>query len=291
LASNIQALQSAINTDTKGLGASYSAVQAKTMQIQRLCNNPDGGVNSEGYPILNAHNLVRNNTVSKANETLFKANELLGNLYTYNSASYMNIVNNILNEAGLSPSEVNLKDIYANLKSFILTNPELLNLDEINTVRDSLLYGKDNLAKRWAEYSNSPEGKKNPLTKRITPKFAKNNEDYNGVKAVNTPASNNSHDIDNMLGYFYDMLNSSNISEKKLAEDLVRYHILTGAQYGSQSIGKYITYDVLEKYDFSKKLRNIDKLLRNSQVFDSFVRQYFQNNPFKATTFDIEKIG
>src|SRR5690606_4953076 len=57
LASNIQALQSAINTDTKGLGASYSAVQAKTMQIQRLFNNPDGGVNSEGYPILNAHNL------------------------------------------------------------------------------------------------------------------------------------------------------------------------------------------------------------------------------------------
>lgn len=291
LADNIQSLQSAINTDTKGLGASYSAIQAKTMQIMRLFNNPDGGVNAIGYPILNARNLVDNNTVAKANETLLKANELLGSIYTYNSASYVNIINNILSEASLSPTEANLKDIYSNLKSFILTNPELLNLEEVNTVRDSLLYGKDNLAERWSKYSKSDLGKRNPLTKRITPKFAKNNEDYNGVKALNSPASNNSHDIDNMMGYFYDMLNSSDNVERQLGEDLVRYHILTGAQFGSQSIGKYITFDVLEKYNFSKKLRDIDKLLKDSQVFDSFVRQYFQNNPFKATTFDIEQIG
>lgn len=291
LSEHVQSLQSAINTDTKGLGASYSAIQAKTMQIMRLFNNPDGGVNAIGYPILNARNLVDNNTVAKANETLLRANELLGSIYTYNSASYVNIINNILTEAGLSPTEANLKDIYTNLKSFILTNPELLNLEEINTVRDSLLYGKDNLAKRWSDYSKSDLGKKNPLTKRITPKFAKNNEDYNGVKALNSPASNNSHDIDNMMGYFYDMLNSSDNVERQLGEDLVRYHILTGAQFGSQSIGKYITFDVLEKYDFSKKLRDIDKLLKDSQVFDSFVRQYFQNNPFKATTFDLEQIG
>ena len=286
LAENIQTLQSATNLDTKGLGATYGAIQAKSIQL----NNVLQSIGKEFYPIKNAENLFEGNTVQKANETLIKANNLLGQVYTYNSASYINIINDILKNSNLSPTENNLKDIYANMKSFILTNPNLLDLEEINTVRDSLLYGKDNISKRWLEYSNSPIGKRNPLTKRILPKFAKNKEDYNGLKSINTPASNNSYDIDNAVMYFYEMLNSDNTSEKQLAEDIVKYHILTGASYSPQSIGKYISFDVLEKYDFSKKLRDIDNQLKNSQLFTPFVKQYFQNNPFKALNVDVKSV-
>lgn len=287
LADTIQTLQSATNVDTKGLGANYGAIQAKLLQLNKVTK----GLNNPEYPILGAENLFNDNTVHKANETLIKANQLLGQVYSYNGPSYKNVINEILNEASLAPTEANLRDIYSNIKSFILTNPNLLNLEEINTTRDSLLYGKDNIAQRWLDYSKSPEGKRNPLTKRVTPKFAKTSEDYNGVKAINTPASNNSHDINSSILYFYDMLNSSNTTERQLGEDLVKYHVLSGAQYGPQSIGKYITYDVLEKFDFSKKLRDIDRDLRNSQLLNNFNRQYFQNNPFKATTFDVNQIG
>lgn len=288
LAGTIQSLQSATNLDTKGLGATYGAVKAKSMQINNILNK---GVNSPTYPVWPAANLFYDNTVAKANQVLETANYMLGQIYTYNSITYDTLIREILDESSQNPTENNLRDIYTNLKSFILSNPDLLNLENIDLVRDSLLYGKDNIAKRWLDYSSSAEGKRNPLTKRITARIAKNDEDYNGLKAVNTPASNNSLDINTSIMYFYDMINSDNSTERRLAEDMVKYHIITGATYGPQSIGKYITYDILEKYDFSRKLRDIDAMLRNSEVFNSFISQYFRNNPFKSSTFDIDVIG
>lgn len=284
LVDNIQVLQSATNIDTKGLGTSFTAIEAKAQQIESVFRS----INMKSYPLLGVDRLFQDNVIGKSTDVLIKTREAFNQFLPYGSATYNSITDSILQNTGLAPTEANLKDIYSNLKSYILSSPQFFNLDDISGIRDSLLYGENNIAERWKKYSKSPEGKKNILTKRIKAKVARNRSDYNGLEALNSPASNNAVDINSSIMYFYDMINSSNSVERTLAEDIVKYYVLTGAQYGPRSIGKYISFDVLEQYNFSKKLRDIQDLLTQANVFDTFIDQYFQNNPFKAVTYEYD---
>ena len=192
----------------------------------------------------------------------------MANILPNTSIAYTTAISKILEGVGLVPSENNLKDLYSNIKSYILSSKNFLDISDVDLIRDSLLYGKENIAKRWLDYSKTSLGKKNILTKRIKAKIAKNKNDFNGLEALNTPASNSPVDINTSIMYFYDMINSTENGESKLAEDIVKYFILTGSQYGPRSIGKYISYDVLEKYNFSKKLRNIEDSFTNLTIAD-----------------------
>lgn len=276
--------QSALNIDTKGVGASFAYMQFKINQITSLINN-------NLSPIKGIKKLFSNGShAGKQYEVLRKAYTSFGNLYSYGSPTYNNILNS-LKENGVVLNEKNIRDIYNELKSFILSNPALINLtqEQKESLEKELLYSKEgNIARVWADYSKTEEGKRNPLTKRIKPKFSTGLVTKSGVKSpnrlrsINTPASNDSADIDSNLAYLYDMFNSDIPSERDVAEKLVKYFIITGATYNPQSIGKYISFDILEKYGFSKKLRDIDKFIRNNVAFSGFVKQYYQNNPFKA---------
>lgn len=275
----IRTIQSSINVDTNGLGASYTALETKTAQITQLMVD----IQMSSYPFTNIESVFTGNIVGAATKMLFKTKSIYANILPQGSVSYNQVIDHIVKGVGLPLSENNLNDIYRNIKSYVLTSPDIM--PDLEIVRDSLLFGKNNIAKRWSDYSKTPEGKKNLLTSRIKPRFAKRDNEANTLTALNTPASNSAIDIDNSIMYFYDMLENGSEVEARLAADLVRYYIVTGAQFGPSSIGKYISFDVLEKARFSERLRKIEDDLSKGYILDGFIDQYFQNNPTRAKSF------
>lgn len=283
----MRTLQSAINVDTKGIGSSFAYVQFKITQINNLLGN-------NLSPIKGIKNLYNNKIVEKSYEVLRTAYTAFGNLYSYGSPTYKTILET-LRDNNVMLNEKGIRDIYNELKSFILSNPSLLDMtkEEKDALEKELLYSeKGNIARLWRDYSTSPAGQRNPLTRRIKPKFSSGGVSRTGsaipnrVYAINTPASNDSADIDSNLAYLYDMFNSEDAKEREVAEKLVKYFVITGASYGPQSIGKYISFDILEKFGFSKKLRDINSFIHTTTAFSGFVKQFFQNNPFKAKVMD-----
>lgn len=283
IADNIRALQSATSVDTSGLGSSFTSVETRSQQIANILTIS----NREGYPILNVENLFNNNVIGKATDVLNKSKSIYSQILPQGSIAYQEVVDKIQKSVGLIITDNNLNDIYKNIKSYVLTSPDILG-ENLDALRQELLYSKNNLAKRWNDYSKTADGKKNSLTARIKSRFAQKKGDANLLTSLNTPASNNAIDIDNSIMYFYDMITNGTEVEKQLANDLVKYYIITGAQFGPTSIGKYISYDVLEKNNFSQKLRDIEDLMRHGSVLDGFIDQYFQNNPTKARSYQLD---
>lgn len=280
LANIISATQSAINVDTKGLGPSFATLQYKKTQIDNVLNMAT--INNP-IRLLNIDNLFKDTVIGKAVSILKDSKKMYSSILLQGSESYQDVLAKISSGVDLTLNVKNIDDIYKNIKSYLLSFPEILD-EDLDILRDSLLKGENSLAKRWEKYSNTIEGSRNILTSRIKPKFAKKDGQDDLLVSLNTPASNNSNDIDNTMMYFYEMIENGTELEKELANDLVKYHIITGAQFSPTSIGKYISYDVLEKTNFSAKLRNIESLLGTGLILSNFIPQYFQNNPGKAVT-------
>lgn len=281
-AKQIRLVQSAINIDTSGLGSRFVDLQTKQTQIE-IVKNSDS--------IKNVENLFVDSTIGKASDVLDKSLEIFSQILPYNSPSYMTRTNKILELSGKADSEINSDDlnkIYTNLKSYIYSDSSLLNIEDINTERKELLYGKESLGDRWEKYQNSPAGKKNLLAERIRVRRGSNADEPIRLEAINTPAANNS-DTNQAMASFYNMYYNGSKEEVKLVNDLVKYFILTGGQQGANSLAKYIPYDILEEYQFSNKLSDIDKQLQSGDyLMDHIVEQYFQHNPSKAISFNIE---
>ena len=288
IADKIRVLQSATNVDTDGLGASFTSLEIKSTQIDNLLI----ASGKDSYPINNVPYIftagfgITKNIIGNSSRVLKETKAIYSQILPQGSVAYQDVIDKVQKAVGLTLTDNNLTDIYRNIKSYVLSSPDII--QDIEKVREELLKGKNTLASRWEKYSNTKEGKRNILTSRIKPRFAKNKGDNNLLTALNTPASNNSIDIDNAMMYFYDMIENGSELEKQLANDLVKYYIVTGAQFGPTSIGKYISYDVLEKNNFSEKLRRIEDTMSQGFVLDGFVDQYFQNNPTKAKSFSLE---
>jgi hypothetical protein len=284
-AANIRAIQSAINVDTNGLGSSFTNLVTKTEKINTLLET----IQKEHYPIANVDKIFKGNIIDKATQILYKTRNIYSNILPQGTMSYNQAIKQITEGTGLILTDNNLGDIYKNIKSYILTSPNIIH--DVEAERTKLLHSDNNIAKRWQVYSETPEGRRNILTQRIKPRFAGKKGDINTLTALNTPASNNSTDIDNAIMYFYDMLENGTDTERELAADLVKYYIVTGAQFGPSSIGKYISFDVLEKANFSARLRKIESDMNKGFILEGFIDQYFQNNPTKAKSFSGEVTG
>ncbi len=280
LAKQIRMVQSAINTDTSGLGVRFVDLQVKADQINLV---KDSG------SIKNVDLLFENTTTAKAAEIVEKALEVYSQILPYNSPTYRETTNTILELAGKAGEEVSadsLSTIYKSIKSFLYSNESLLDLNNVNTERQALLYGSQALGNRWEEYRNSPAGKKNMLVERIKVRRGVTVDEPIRLEAINTPAANNS-DNNQAMQAFYRMYYKGTTIEKALANDLIKYYLLTGGQQGPNSISRYIPYDVLEEHNFSKKLNAINNSLNSGEnILANVIEQYFQHNPSSAITFD-----
>lgn len=288
ISTSIQNVQSAINTDTKGLGARYVDLQTKAMQITSI-------VNSLAPAIINSDKLfIQEGTVSKSAEVLNNSLKLFSQILPYNTESYKQVANKILDYVGKGDAEFTaeeLDNIYKNIRSHIFSNPELLGITNSNEERQRLLFGSQALGNRWETYKSSPAGKKNRLAEAIKVRRGDKVSDPIRIEAINSPAANQS-DTNEQMASFYRMYYKGNAEEKALAEDLVKYFIVTGANQGPTSISKFIPYDILEENGFSNKLHDIsDKLNTSSGFLNNFIQQFFQHNPKLGIKFDTGEVN
>lgn len=282
-AKKIRSVMSAINTDTSGLGARFTSLQVKTNQIDLV---------KETEAIDGVNRLFGNNVIGKSEEILRTSLQLFSQVLPYETLEYKSATNSILELQGKADAEVNVKEldlIYSHIKSFIYSDSNLLNIDDINKTRETLLFsykGNQSLGDRWIDYIESPSGKKNLLAERIKVRRGDNATDPILLETINTPAAAN-EDTNAALADFYRMYFRGTDLEQELAKDLIKYYILTGAQSGLNNIGKYIPYDVLEEFEFGNKLNTINNQLQTTDYsLYNAVEQFFQHNPSKAIGFD-----
>lgn len=274
LADKLRVIQSAINTDTKGLGANMVSIEYKLQQLDIL--------DQYSSIIDNIDYLFDSNTqIGRSSEILGESYLVFSNILPYAKPAYTNIVDNILVQSGnkFSVTQRLIETIYNDLKSFILSNPNILEINDIEAERERLLLHKTSLAKRWDDYSKTSEGRNNLLTQRIKPVFRERESDPDLLKSLNTPASNDPIELNDAMMYALDMFYRGSDVEKGLMKDLITYSLLTGSQFGPNSINKYIPIDLLESYEYGNKLNDIANQFNNSNYFDNFLAQFFQHNP------------
>jgi ribA/ribD-fused uncharacterized protein len=100
-------------------------------------------------------------------------------------------------------------------------------------------------------------------------------------------------DIENTRS-FAKLLVSEDEDTRTFANDLIKYAYITGGIQNANSFIKYIPAQVLMHNDFSSGLRDLQASLNDVETegvdYISFLRQYFQHNPYKAVKIDEVKL-
>lgn len=261
----ISQIQSAINSDTKGVGKDMFDVLDKINKIKELQNITS---------ISNVDSILNDTELGEATKlTQLLAYNMWGNGalgIEYAKPSYKLLELNITEALSRKNiSKDNRRKIWKNFKSFLYTNPELrLFNGDINQVRQELTTGPNSLAKRVMEIKNNPKYANNLLIRRLTYSLADNLHPYD---LVNFNASTADRlDEEDMVKNFLDLFNSTDEIESDLADDLITYAYVTQGVQGSNNFIKFIPSSIL----FKTGIRNI-----TSGNYPMFVRQFIQNNP------------
>lgn len=269
---------SVANTDSGGLGSTFSETLTRDMRYNNLKkSNVDS--NSIGYGFSDLFLNNREPSTAALNIITSSIN-LYNQVFDFYDKNVLDTLDYLSSVFNFKLDANNVKTIFGAIKSYIYSDASLLDQDDLSKLRYDLLYGKNNIADRFYAWA-SQKGNKNLIAKRIKARKSTKKGVPNTLITVNTKATSTSDDINRVTSHFYAMLTSANKVERDLAEDMVKYFYLTGGNFSPTSIGKYLNNDILDKYNFSSKLRNnmSNYLKELNHNRGSFLIQFFQNNP------------
>lgn len=281
----------------KGIGANYIEFEGKIKDINELDFLKEA---REGK-------LERINSLTQIDnvQNIFKPETIIGKIFKlaknyynaitdffpYNNAAYRMIKESIMTHSNLTGEirEEYLKKLYGELNSFILSNTNIVDGEEIFSMRKRLMFDfaktedqdkSKSLGTRLKEYKKlHPE---NALLQRLEVISPNNTNDPVEIHAINTPSAIKSDNVDEALRSFSALTRGTEL-EQELAKDLIKYFITTGGNFNPTSLSRFIPPDILEdQYKYSAKLRDQIKKTENSDYFNKFLTQYFRHNPEKA---------
>ena len=310
----IKTLQSAINTDSKGVPKSLVEVDAKVKQIERLATSN----------IFNASKLLGNYEQGSLKEpttlngfaslygTMF-ADKVYQQFFPYKKAGFKTLVNELLTylpkgkDASLTKQaelQLELMDaiksyLYANINTNLFNeNPDAernrLFIDNPKTGNLSLASILNSVSEeKWFTTNGflnklSLDLNKNGLISRVSFESASGEnfderdiyDGFNYLLSKNFPVGN---------------FNGIDYTSRTLAQDLVAAAFLEGGEQGSKQYLKYIPVAYLKTIGFGDYLGDspfdfqqtfFGKLTDGGELMydqpSSFIRQYFQNNADKA---------
>ena len=83
------------------------------------------------------------------------------------------------------------------------------------------------------------------------------------------------------------MLTSDNKEESELAEDIIKYNMVTGGVQNAINIIKFIPSSYIKTKGFGRILReDVNSLKRMSNDSEHFIKEFYQHNPEKALKID-----
>jgi hypothetical protein len=323
---DIRTVQSAINTESKGIESSLLGVQNKVSQINNLpvSNN-----------IVNATNLLGDfkegvletpTTVSgfASYYGTMLANTIYNKYFPYNRPGYKKQIADIINHykidnGELSPSQqLELeKEVFENMKSFFYSNIDLgLFTENVQKERKRLFIDtEDNqsLATIINNFSNKKWFASNAFLNKLTTDV---NTNGNISRVFYEAASGENLDERPVYTGFQKLFNDNkslgeingrNYTTRNLAQDLVLYAFLEGGAQKARQFIKYIPTTYLKATNFGPVLSNTTFNYETNfgglaeEIFaqewakqyknpSKFTRQYFQNYPQNAHQFTLAQV-
>ncbi len=254
-------------SSTGGVGKSLSDAKYKQTQVETA---------QEGFKYLGNTNAFFDGTFigNMIEKALIKGNEIYKGLgYPYFEDSYSSIEAQIQSEIGRDKalSVDDLDDIHEQLKATLYSNG-LFSTDNFS-LRQELLIGENSLADRLQSYKGS-----NQFFKKLKVDLATIKDLPNYVYYVSSTVEESTDSLTNSIAW-QEALESTDKDEKKLAEDLVKYAIVTGGIQSKNSFAKYIPTEYFAKIT-SEKAMLVN--FKDEELFETTLRQYFQHNPWRS---------
>lgn len=300
----LKRIQSAINTDSGGLGKSLFATITKEEAVRNLPNSP----------VKNAERLIGNFLPEGKIEPttingfatvygLFTNNKLWSKYFPYQEENIQNIVGEITNSdvttvktIDISKKEEAYREVFENIKSYILTRSDLGLFNTTPFLRREYLL---------KEFSSSIQHKlatkdklfiNNPFLNKLSVEQDK----QRGVNYIKYNASSiESYFENNIYAGFLQLIDkpvkiNENYTTRDLADDFVQYSYLLGGKQQAVDFIRYIPIEYLNQLPFASKLKELD--FKNVDVLDNIIRtdktpyyhvsefttQYIQHNPEKV---------
>jgi hypothetical protein len=293
-ADDLQALQSAINTDSKGLDKNLFETISKENAVDKIYNRA----------IRNADSILEN-TINGFATTygLRFNNKLWANLFPYKQqgVEYMfDTIEKILgkDEVGVQGKATLKANIWKHFKSYLYTIKELgIYTENIDSERERLFMdrnGNESLASKIKKMKSLPQYANHPFISKLNPEVVKNNKP--SIIKMNA-GFDQVGELLTVQGamdlYINDVpIEGLNMTTRELFVDLVRASYLAG---GIQEAVQYIKYmpvsylysigftDKLSKMVSNKFFEDTDKLnIPNNElphwVLPTFIIQYFQHD-------------
>lgn len=283
VATQMSALQSALNPESSGIGKSLSDVKFKQEQIDRVrTKSPLLGNVSRFFDGTFVGNVI--------DKSVYQSNEIFRKLFPYFEDSYRYAESAIATEMGLENAmNTDLYDlIHRDMKASIFTSDGLIvPANRMFSERERLMidrfeidengnksFSQKSLAQRLSEYKGA-----NKFLRKLSTNLSVKSGEPSYVIYQAAKSEDSGESLSNAIA-FQDALEGSSALDKELAEDLVKYSYLTGGVQSATSFAKYIptSYIVNElKLGDNANIDFTDKL-----AFSFFIRQFFQHNPTLA---------
>lgn len=306
---SIKKLQSAINTESKGVPKDLLSVYSKTEQIDNLNNNAE---------ILNAGSLLGEyNNFGLTEPTTVNgyaayygskfANEIFNDFFPYKKEGVQSVFDEILmlsnnqDASNIKKTELQ-KDIVKGIRSYLFSNSNSnLFTEDANLERKRLFIDTKthlSLASILSRLSESSWYQKNAFLNKLEFNLNSNGE----PSRVSFEASSGENfDERNIYNGFIELItndirlgkfNNVSYTSRMLAQELIMAAFLEGGIQGSSQYIKYIPIHYLKEIGFGKYLSDTSFGITETfggmeEISDfakyinpsDFVRQYFQNNP------------
>jgi exodeoxyribonuclease-5 len=267
-------IQSALNTDSKGLGPTFFKVEEKREKIKKLKDSPSiRGTNTitSSFSELGLYSTANATAVEVYGQLLMQGSEL--------TQQTLDNIALVLNKQDKFSAEMKQK-AFDGLKSFMLMRKGTIveGVNGVETERKRLLVDtEDNqsIATRVAE-AQEGWGGNNFLLRRLLAKFPETAG--NPVSVTYTASSGERVDEAEGVKGFLDMIGSPIEEQAKLGRDLVTYLYLTGGNQSASNFVKFIPSVYLTIANYANSLRQ-EKWNSSAEVTNSFTTQYLQHNP------------
>ena len=319
----IKQLQSSINTASKGVPKSLLEVQAKVKQIQDLPgSNIFNSANLLGKYDFNG-NLVTPTTISgfASKEGTMFANTIYNKYFPYQEAGFRTVVGEIIKhlpqqgDMSLSKQTEIKTEIFNEMRSYLYSNSDSNLFNEDPDVERARLFidtgTSKSLARILQDISQDPKNtwfQKNGFLNKLDFSLNKNGL----VSRINfeAAAGENYDERDIYDGFLYLLdknfpvgtFNGIEYTSRMLAQELVAAAYLEGGTQGAKQYLKYIPVAYLKSLGFGDYLSGVPFDFTNTfygnlgedgpiySMPSAFARQYFQNNPGRAKSFNTSQL-
>jgi hypothetical protein len=319
----IKQLQSSINTASKGVPKSLLEVQSKVKQIKDLpSSNIFNAANLLGKYDNNG-NLETPTTISgfASKEGTMFANTIYNKYFPYQETGFKTVVEEIIKhlpqqgDMSLTKQTEVKTEIFNEMRSYLYSNTDSNLFNEDPDIERARLFidtpNNKSLARILQDISQDPQNtwyQKNGFLNKLDFNLNKNGL----VSRINfeAAAGENFDERDIYDGFLYLLdknfpigtFNGIEYTSRILAQELVAAAYLEGGSQGAKQYLKYIPVAYLKSLGFGDYLSGIPfdfvstfygNLGQTGPIYSmpsAFARQYFQNNPGRAKSFNVSQV-